>query len=158
LRRRESRTKVIDLQGRTVIPGIVDSHTHLWQGALALHGFNLATPEVYVEPKNEDQLITKIKEYAAKHPRDKGLFGRVQFPNTVTHELLDRAVSDRPAVIHAPTEHAYWVNAKALTLAGITEKHLADAELEKFIVRDSQGRPTGVLREGTMQLMDRALP
>ena|SRR5438552_1238902 len=45
LKRRESKTKVVDLQGRTVTPGIVDSHTHLWMGALALHGFNLATLE-----------------------------------------------------------------------------------------------------------------
>jgi predicted amidohydrolase YtcJ len=155
---RSSRTKVIDLRGRTVIPGIIDSHTHLWMGALAIHGFNLATPDVYIEPKDEAQLAAKIKEYAAAHPKDKVLFGRVQFPNTVTHELLDRAVPDRPVVIHAPTEHTYWVNAKALALAGITEKPLADPELDKFVVRDKQGRPTGVLREGTMRIMDRALP
>src|SRR5580704_3026657 len=36
--RREAKTKVIDLQGRTVIPGIIDSHTHMLFGAMALHG------------------------------------------------------------------------------------------------------------------------
>ena len=158
LRRKESKTKVIDLAGRTAIPGIVDSHTHIWFGALALHGFNLATPEVYIEPKDEAELIARIKAYAASHPRDKVLFGRVQFPPTASHELLDRAVSDRPIVIHAPTEHSYWVNAKALELAGITDKPVADPELEKFVVRDKQGHPTGVLREAAMQLMERALP
>src|SRR5580693_1706123 len=119
LRRKEPKTKTIDLAGRTVIPGIIDSHTHMWFGALALHGFNLATPEVYIEPKDEAQLVSRIKAYAASHPRDKVLFGRVQFAPTVSHELLDRAVSDRPAVVHSPTEHNYWVNAKALALAGI---------------------------------------
>jgi predicted amidohydrolase YtcJ len=156
--RKDAKTRVIDLRHRTVIPGIVDSHTHMWFGALALHGFNLATPDVYIEPKDEALLISKIQEYAAQHPRDKVLFGRVQFPPMVTHELLDRAVADRPIVIHAPTEHAYWVNGKALALANITEKPVADAELEKFVVRDSQGRPTGVLREAAMQVMERALP
>lgn len=158
LRRKERSTKVIDLAGRTVIPGIIDSHTHMWFGALALHGFNLATPELYIEPKDEAQLLSRIKAYAASHPWDKVLFGRVQFPPNVSHELLDRAVSDRPIVIHAPTEHTYWVNAKALELAGITDKPVADPELEKFVGRNKQGHPTGVLREAAMQLMERALP
>jgi len=156
--KKTAQSKVVDLRGRTVIPGIIDSHTHLWFGALALHGFNLATPEVYIDPKDEALLISKIKAYAASHPKDKVLFGRVQFPMTVTHELLDRAVSDRPVVIHAPTEHTYWVNAKALQLAGITDRPVADPELEKFVVRDRAGHPTGVLREAAMQLMERALP
>ena len=158
LRRKQSKSKVIDLAGRTVIPGIIDSHTHMWFGALALHGFNLATPELYIEPKDEAELISRIKAYAASHPKDKVLFGRVPFPLTVSHELLDRAVSDRPVVIHAPTEHTYWVNAKALALAGITDKPVDDPELEKFVVRDAQRHPTGVLREAAMQLMERALP
>src|SRR5579871_825892 len=158
LKLKGGKTKVVDLEGRTVIPGIVDSHTHLWFGALALHGFNLATPDVYITPNDEAELISRIKEYAASHPKDKVLFGRVQFPPTVTHELLDRAVADRPIVIHAPTEHTYWVNAKALQLAGIGDKPVGDPELEKFVVRDRQGHPTGVLREAAMQLMERALP
>ena len=158
LRRKEAKTKIIDLANKTVIPGIVDSHTHMWFGALALHGFNLATPEVWVEPKDEMQLISRIQVYAASHPRDKVLFGRVQFAMSASHELLDRAVSDRPIVIHAPTEHAYWVNAKALELAGIGDNPAADPELEKFVERDKQGHPTGVLREAAMQLMERALP
>jgi predicted amidohydrolase YtcJ len=129
----------------------------MWFGALALHGFNLATPDVWVEPSDEAQLISKIKEYGATHPKDKILFGRVAFPITVSHELLDRAVSDRPVVIHAPTEHAYWVNARALDLAKITDQPVSDRELEKFVVRDKQGHPTGVLREAAMQLIERAL-
>src|SRR5215472_15305977 len=42
------KSNVIDLQGRTVIPGINDAHTHFWFGALALRGFNLATPELRI--------------------------------------------------------------------------------------------------------------
>lgn len=158
LRRKDAKTRIVDLQGRTVIPGIIDSHTHMWFGALAIHGFNLATPEVYIEPKDETQLIARIKAYAASHPKDKVLFGRVQFPRGVTHELLDRAVPDRPVVIHAPTEHEYWVNANALAMAGITDQPVKDPEMEKFVVRDASGKPTGVLRDAAMLLIERSLP
>ena len=153
MRRKEFKTRIIDLKHRTVIPGVIDSHTHMWFGALALHGFNLATPDVYIEAKDEELLVSKIKEYAKDHPQDKVLFGRVQFGNDVSHALLDRAVSDRPIVIHAPTEHTLWVNGKALELAGITERPVDDPALERYVGRDANRRPTGVLRETAMQLM-----
>src|ERR1700680_3526093 len=52
--RREAKTKTIDLQGRTVIPGIIDSHTHVLFGAMAIHGFDLSTPEASITADNAD--------------------------------------------------------------------------------------------------------
>jgi len=159
---KQGKTKVIDLQGHTVIPGIIDIHEHVLYGGMALHGFNLSTPEFNIGPADEDAFVDTIKVYAASHPNDKVLFGRSGFPTTPTSaaklELLDRAVSDRPLVIHATSEHALWVNTKALALAGITDKPVSDPRLEKFIVRDSRGHPTGVFRESSMQLINNALP
>ena len=153
------KTRVIDLQGRTVIPGIVDSHTHMWFGALALHGFNLATPELWIDPKTEASAFgARVKEYAQSHPKDKVLFGRAVFANDVTHDLLDQASPDRPVVVHAATEHTYWVNQKAIDMARIGTEAVADPDIEKFIVRDANRKPTGVFRESSMQLIDRALP
>jgi predicted amidohydrolase YtcJ len=163
-------TKVIDLQGRTVIPGITDGHVHLWFGAVALHGFNLSTLEFNVTPKDPDLLVGKIKSYAANHPKDQIVFGRAQFITdftedtsgftkpTVTHELLDRAVSDRPLVIHDTSEHALWVNQKALDLAHISDRHWPDPLVEANILRDPHGHPTGVLMEGAAEIVEQALP
>jgi len=161
LARRQAKTEVIDLQGRTVIPGISDSHTHLWLGAMALHGFNLSTPQFSITPDNQDVLIEKIKEYAGSHPKDKILFGRADFatvlPGAPTHELLDRAVPDRPVVIHNTSEHALWVNAKALALAGIGDWPVANAAEEAYVIRDASGHPSGILLEAAMQLVERAV-
>jgi predicted amidohydrolase YtcJ len=159
LAHRQPKTRVIDLRGHTVIPGIVDSHMHLWLGALALHGFNLSTPEASITPEKPDLLIAKIKAYAADHPTDKILFGRADFstspPYSPTYEVLDQAVADRPIVIHNTSEHALWLNSKALTLAGITDRPLADPIEERNVIRDASWRPSGVLIEAAMEAAER---
>jgi len=167
---RSASTKVIDLKGKTVIPGITDGHVHLWFGALALHGFNLSTPESNISSKEPDLLLGKIKSYAASHPKDLVIFGRVQFITdfsasgntfkkpTVTHELLDRAVPDRPLVIHDVSEHALWVNQKTLDLVHISDAPFSDPSIEENILRDSHGHRTGVVMEGAMEVVEQALP
>jgi hypothetical protein len=169
-RHRSANTKVIDLKGKTVIPGITDGHVHLWFGALALHGFNLSTPEFNITPKDSDLLLGKIKDYAAHHPQDPVIFGRLQFITdfsasgnaykkpTVTHQLLDRAVPDRPLVIHDVSEHALWVNQKTLELAHISDAPFSDRSIEDNILRDAHGHRTGVVMEGAMEIVEQALP
>jgi hypothetical protein len=162
LSRRSAKTEVIDLEGRTVLPGFSDSHTHMWFGALALHGLNLSTPESSITPEdNPEILVRRLKAYAASHPTDKVLFVRADYsttpPSTPTHELLDRAVADRPVVVHNTAEHALWVNASALALAGMTDQPVSDPAEERNIIRDASGHPSGVLLEAAMAVMERAL-
>jgi predicted amidohydrolase YtcJ len=159
LARRGSGTRVIDLHGRTVIPGIVDGHIHVWLGAVALHGFNLSTPEASITPSKPKLLIARIRDYAARHPTEKLIFGRVDFspspPFSPTYELLDQAVSDRPIIVHNISEHAMWLNSKALALVGITDKLLPDPVEERNVVRDASGHPTGILIEAAMEAVER---
>jgi predicted amidohydrolase YtcJ len=162
LTRRTAKTQLIDLEGRTVIPGFSDSHTHMWFGGLELHGLNLSTPESSFTPEDDPEaVVSKIKAYAAERPNGKVLIARADFsttpPSTPTHELLDRAVSDRPVIVHNTAEHALWLNAKALAMAGITTLPVADPAEERNIIRDASGHPSGVLLEAAMALMDRAL-
>jgi predicted amidohydrolase YtcJ len=138
----DGRTRVIDLKGRTVIPGIVDSHVHLLFGAYALHGLNLSTPESSITPSKPDLLVERLKAYAAAHPDDPVLFGRADFstalPTTPTHTLLDRAVPDRPVVIHNTSEHALWLNSAAMKMADLTSRPLADPDEERGVIRASK--------------------
>jgi hypothetical protein len=159
LARRGSQTRVIDLHGRTVIPGIVDAHIHVWLGAVALHGFNLSTPEASITPAKPKVLIARIREYAASHPTEKLIFGRADFspspPYSPTYALLDQAVNDRPIIVHNISEHAMWLNSKALALVGITDKPLPDPVEERNVVRDASGHPTGILIEAAMEPVER---
>jgi predicted amidohydrolase YtcJ len=157
--RRGPSSRVIDLHGRTVIPGIVDAHIHVWLGAVALHGINLSTPEASITPAKPKLLIARIRDYAARHPAEKLLFGRADFsptpPFAPTHELLDQAVGDRPIIVHNISEHAMWLNSRALALAGITDEPLPDPVEERNVVRDASGHPTGVLIEAAMEAAER---
>jgi predicted amidohydrolase YtcJ len=152
-------SRVIDLHGRTVIPGIVDAHIHVWLGAVALHGFNLSTPEASITPAKPKLLIARIRDYAARHPAQMLLFGRADFsptpPFAPAHELLDQAVKDRPVIVHNISEHAMWLNSEALALAGITDEPLPDPVEERNVVRDASGHPTGVLIEAAMEAVER---
>ena len=152
---------VLDLHGRTVIPGIVDAHVHMLFGAYALHGLNLTTPERSVTAANPGELVARLRAYAGAHPQDPVILGRADFsatpPSTPGKELLDQAVPDRPVVLHNSSEHSLWVNSAALRLAGIGEFPLADPQEERGVIRDASGHPRGVLLEAAMEAMERAV-
>ena len=159
LERKGPATQVIDLHGRTVIPGIVDAHIHVWLGAVALHGVNLSTPEGSITPSKPRELIARIRVYARHHPDEKIVFGRADFsptpPFAPSAALLDEAVADRPVVIHNISEHAMWLNSKALAAAGITDQPLEDPTEERNVIRDASSHPTGVIIEAGMEAIER---
>ena len=161
LSRKQPQTRVIDLEGRTVIPGISDSHVHMWFGGLELHGLNLSSPEGTITTDDPEKFVREIKAFATAHPADKVLIVRADFnttpPSTPTHDLLDRAVQDRPVIVHNTAEHSLLLNAKALTLAGLTDEPVADPAEEKNIIRDASGHPSGLLLEAAMAIMERAV-
>jgi predicted amidohydrolase YtcJ len=152
------KSTVVDLGGRTVLPGFIDSHTHTLFGSMALHGVNFSTTEssVWADEK-PDEFVATLQKYAAENPNEKIIFARANFVplNGPTHELLDRAVPDKPLVIHNVNEHSMWVNRKALELAGITNEPVADPIEEAGVVRASDGSPTGYFREAAMELIER---
>ncbi len=161
LARRHLGGRVMDLHGRTAIPGIVDAHVHTLYGAYALHGLNLSTPEASITPDKPEIIVERLRAYAQAHPADAVLLARADFsatpPTTPRKELLDAAVPDRPVVVHNSSEHALWVNSAALRMAGIADRAVEDEAEERGIIRDASGRPSGVLLEAGMEVMERAV-
>jgi len=158
-----AKTKIVDLKGKMVIPGITDNHVHVWFGSLALSNLNLSTPERNITPDDGPAFVKALKDYAAANRDMPILFARASFSRGVTDPgpnkaILDEAVPDRPLIVHNTSEHVLFVNSKALALAGITDKPLPNPAEEQFIVRDANGQPTGLVRETAMDVIERNLP
>lgn len=140
--------EVYDADGKTVIPGIIDSHTH--PGWVSQSAWHIKLP--WTEDVNE--LLAFIKDYAEKHPKEEVPFLYFEYyptsmfgPEGPTKELLDTAVSDRPCLCQDFGEHLHWVNSKMLEAMEVT-KDTPDPNpgIEEF-VRDENGEPTGWIRE-----------
>jgi hypothetical protein len=65
---RTSTTRLIDIQGRTVLPGIIDSHLHMLFGALELHGLNLSTPDGSLTPDYAEQFRRRQPKWLDQCP------------------------------------------------------------------------------------------
>ncbi len=156
-KRRGPSTRVIDAQGRTVLPGFNDNHVHLLWGAESL-----ATPDLRGEP-HLAALQARLRAYAATQPAGGWIQGGGwhvgQAPGGApTRQMLDAAVSDRPVVLWSLDRHSAWLNTRALQLAGITKA--TPNPPQGVIERDPKtGTPTGWLKEFTaIDLVARAMP
>jgi predicted amidohydrolase YtcJ len=153
----------LDLDGRSVIPGLVDAHVHF-------EGFSLSRQRVDLDGAFtlEETLrrITLYAEQLQKRPRisttEHWLQGRGwaqdawQEPAFPTAAHLDRILPDMPVYLRHKSGHAAWVNTKTLKIAGITSTTPDPPGGQ--IQRDENGRPTGILFEDAMLLVKEQLP
>jgi predicted amidohydrolase YtcJ len=132
--------EVLDLGGRTVVPGFTDSHVHFPTWALARHDVNLDGSA------SVEEAVERMRGVA---PGPGGWLrgfgwrsGDWSPPRDPTRHELDAATGDTPAGLIAKDYHSLWVNSAALALAS------GDLEVDGGVVeRDANGEPTGVLRE-----------
>jgi predicted amidohydrolase YtcJ len=149
------RTRVIELRGRTLLPGFQDAHCHpctsgldqLRCDLLNVHG----APAVY----------RTIAEYAAAHPDDPWIVGSgwymADYPHGTPHRRdLDAVVSGRPAYLENRDGHSAWVSTRALEMAGI-DASTPDPDGGR-IERGVDGSPTGALHESAMDLVLHLIP
>ncbi len=153
---RGAQTRVLDLGGRTVIPGMVDAHGHV-SGL----GDALAIVDLVGSTSVEDVVArvvaksggTSAGQWVAGRGWDQNRWGDTRFPS---HEKLSAAVPNNPVILTRIDGHAVFANRKAMELAGITSA-TKDPEGGQ-IIRDASGNPTGVFVDNAMALVRRVVP
>jgi predicted amidohydrolase YtcJ len=149
-------TRIVDLKGHTVIPGMVDAHAHLLGLATSLRNVLLAGSSSYdevIRRVTERVRTRKPGEWVEGRGWDQNLWPDKAFP---THEALSRATPNNPVVLGRIDGHAILANAMAMRLAGITA---ATKEPEGGrIVRLPNGDPSGVFVDNATALVRRKIP
>lgn len=142
-------TRVVDLGGRMVMPGIVDGHFHGTRPTDCDMGYAggtvpqiLAKLQACLDQPAQAALKNTDVRFNANH-----LFGEaIEPPGTaLTRYDLDRLVTTRPIVIEHADGHKFWANSKAIDNAGVDEKTPDPPQGE--IARDAAGKPTGVFSD-----------
>ncbi|QBF81772.1 hypothetical protein EXU30_02965 [Shewanella maritima] len=138
-------TQVIDLDGKTLLPGFISTHDHLIASQWTTSGVQL------YDATGKQDALAKIKAYAKANPDHKVIKG-VGWDKNMLEGLpiaadLDKAVPDRPAIILDNTIHDAWMNTAALKAANITKDTPDAVPGVTYWVRDSEGNPTGAAIE-----------
>jgi predicted amidohydrolase YtcJ len=150
------RAEHIDVQGRTLLPGLIDAHGHVFELGEIASGVELYSPA------SLNGAVKAVADFARAHPKNAWIIGfgwnqeiwkLGRFP---TAAELDVVVRDRPVLLHRVDGHAIWVNTKALEMAGVT-RETPDPAGGK-IERDVSGKPTGVLVDAAMELVNKVVP
>jgi len=144
---RSDSTQFVDLDGRLVIPGLVDSHAH--PGYIDVEQYG------EISAINEAELLAAVKDYAEANPGDGwlrlccwpiGLY--VEGNRGPLKETLDSVVSDRPLWFVSEWWHSGWLNSKALEELGVDENTPDPKPGVAAFVRGANGEPTGWVKEG----------
>ena len=148
-------TRIVELEGRVVLPGLHDSHMHP-RGGIGLTEITLQDLE------SLPAILDSVRSYAAAHPEKSWIRGRgwqlPVFPGAnPKKEWLDSIVSDRPVYLSAADGHSAWVNSRALALAGIT-RETKDPPNGRIERDPATGEPSGTLRESAGDLVEIHLP
>ena len=137
--------QMIDLHGKTVLPGFIDAHIHLLDAAHARNQIDARSCT------SEEQVAELVHERAAQTPPggwilggqwDKNLWTDDHFP---TKASLDAAAPNHPVALHSKDGHLLWVNSLALQRGNVTAQ--TPEPTTGAILRDGSGEPTGVLEE-----------
>jgi hypothetical protein len=154
---RSAGTRVVHLEGRTLLPGFVDAHAHIWK-----IGHLLTTLLDVRGAASLMDLAARIRAHHERLPNGAWLYGRgyneARFPERrgPTRHDLDAVVADRPVVLMRTCAHIIACNSRALAMAGITRDTVAPSGGE--IAHDASGEPTGELSERAMGLVLQRMP
>jgi len=153
-------TQVIDAEGRFVMPGLIEGHGHIYAMGASLTSINL------LHAKNWEEVLSKVAEAVKKSKPGEWIIGEgwhqekwdhapaknhLGYPY---HDELDKISPDNPVMLSHASGHSSYLNAKALSLAGIND--FTPNPPGGDIVRDAQGITVGVLTETAQEMARKA--
>ncbi len=147
--------RVIDAAGGMVTPGFIDSHVHFLGGGFGLAAVQLRDAATKVE------FIRRIAAFAKTQPKGTWIL-RGDWDHTLwggelpTRAWIDSVTPGHPVLVNRLDGHMALANSAALRAAGVTGA-VADVP-GGAVVRDAQGRPTGVLKDNATALVEHAIP
>jgi len=144
----------IDLEGRTVIPGLIDAHLHLQNYALGLQKFNCETA-------TREECLGRVKAKADQTQPGEWIFGHGWNQNSWEEGYgyavdLDEVAPHNPVYLTAKSLHAGWANSMAFSQVGLTDQ-TADPK-DGCLGRDSHGKLNGLVFESAMELIEKKFP
>jgi predicted amidohydrolase YtcJ len=151
-----SGTKVIDLKGGLMMPGLIESHGHFYSTGHSLNILDL------VGTVSAEEIAGLVRDRAVSLPEGQWIIGRgwdqndwsiTEFPD---HSILDITAPKNPVLLHRVDGHAVWVNSLVLAMAGITAETRNPDGGE--ILRDNSGHPTGILIDNAINLISGITP
>lgn len=156
-----SDTRMIDLEGKTMIPGLTEGHAHI-MGV----GYNLLNVDLR-EAKSYQEVVDMVAERAANTPEGTWILGRGWHQDKWTekpemtkgfpsHDLLSEAVPNHPVWLKHASGHAALGNAKAMEMAGIDGASSQPDGGEIFM--NLSGQPTGIFNETAQGLVTKVIP
>jgi predicted amidohydrolase YtcJ len=151
-----TRTRVIDAAGKLLLPGFNDSHVHFVDGGLSLDNVQLndaTSAEEFAHRITRRARTTPKGEWVTGGDWDETKWNPARMP---TKELIDPATPDTPVFVSRYDGHMALANSVTLRLAGITAE--TPDPPGGVIVRDSQGNPTGALKDAAMDFVSKVQP
>ncbi|MDZ7633563.1 MAG: amidohydrolase [Bacteroidales bacterium] len=154
MKHRSPESTVIDLGGRFVAPGFIDSHLHLLQG-----GSNLASVQLR-DASTPEEFIKRIKEFAATQKPGIWILGGdwdgMGWESLPRSEWIDSVTPDNPVFVSRLDGHMALANTLAMELAGVDRrvKEVSGGTIE----RDDRGELTGIFKDNAMDLISVKIP
>ena len=147
---------VVDLAGKMVLPGLVESHIHFVVGAMSQNpDLPLAAANTY------DELVEMLERYARRHAGSEPVLAwgwkQFIFPEGPRKETLDRIFGDRAVQLRSIDGHSSWVSSGALSRAGVDANFPDPQPGFAYLVRDADGEPTGLVKETASDVITNAL-
>ncbi|MFZ5634243.1 MAG: amidohydrolase [Bacillota bacterium] len=153
-----AKTEVIDLKGRTLLPGFIDAHNHMIMYGIKFSDINCQDGTI----KSIAQITEEVGRQAKQKPPGDWITcwgyddAKLLEKRHPSRWDFDRVAVKHPVVCHRACNHVAVVNSKALELMGITRETPDPAG--GVIERDVSGEPTGILKENALNLVKKAIP